>query len=169
LFLITQRVCYSLAIPFDVVESLRSATKVVSSHDDLQKNGENLLAAIESHVGGVTHVKLASFRLERVSCTVGALGCDGRVKVQSGYVDRALRSLSQYTMHATLQQSDQINDNSKSSGGAGKRRRVRDENDNETTTNTMRRHDDVDDGEEEEEEDEEDQEEEQVDDDNANH
>lgn len=116
-------------MPFGVVDSLRAATKVVSSHDDLRKNGENLLAAIESHVGGVTHINLASFRLERVSCTVGSLGCDGRVKVHAGHVDRALRSLSQHTMHATLQQSDRADD-----GKGAKRRRVRDENDNDNET-----------------------------------
>lgn len=128
---------HSLALPFHVVDALRTATKVVSNQDDVQKNGQNLLSAIESHVSGVTHVKLSSFRLDRISCTVGSLGCDGRIKVHASYVDRALRSLSEHTVHATLLQSD-----NQLAGGqrekSAKRRRVRDENDNaneEQTTN----------------------------------
>lgn len=128
----------SLALPFHVVDALRTATKVVSNQDDVQKNGQNLLNAIESHVSGVTHVKLSSFRLDRISCTVGSLGCDGRIKVHANYVDRALRSLSEHTVHSALLQSD----TQSTSGGdkSAKRRRVRDENDNaneEKTTNTV--------------------------------
>lgn len=116
----------------------------MSNQDDVQKNGQNLLNAIESHVSGVTHVKLSSFRLDRISCTVGSLGCDGRIKVHASYVDRALRSLSEHTVHSALLQSDT---QSTSGDKSVKRRRVRDENDNaneEKTTNTAVDDDDED-------------------------
>ncbi len=90
----------NLAVPFETVETLRAATRTTTT--DVQRNGEGLLAALESHVRGVTHMSLAAFRLERIACTVGTLGCDGRVKFSESFAAVALRALSQFVVHSVL-------------------------------------------------------------------
>jgi len=113
----------SLAVPFETVEALRFVTKATSY--DVQQNGEKLLAALEAHVSGVTHIQLGSFRLERISCSIGTLGSDGRLKIQPGFVESALRTLSQFVVHNALLKPQLA------LPSTGKRRRRPDENTSE--------------------------------------
>jgi hypothetical protein len=120
----------NLAVPFETVETLRAATRTTTA--DVQRNGEGLLAALESHVRGVTHMSLAAFRLERIACTVGTLGCDGRVKFSESFAAVALRALSQFVVHSVLleQPHHQYQHQQQQ-----KRRRVGDDDDEEKEAN----------------------------------